>query len=227
MGGRAGIIAPDHGTGEHAMSQNTESLPVAVKKSPRSDDAFVTFLYGIVNGLNGNQTFATPTPTAAALKTAADGLAQANAKAEKGGTAEVSERRSQRKAAEGLVDQLVGYVRTTIRAQAGDAATAAAMIHSVGLSVGKRSTAKKPPLAAKYGKVSGAVLLVALAVAKGAMYWYEYSLDQKSWVSVPQIMKASVTITGLTPGQVYYFRFKAQARKGMGDYSQIVSLLVH
>jgi hypothetical protein len=221
----AGFIEPYRGTGEHAM--NTQSLPVPVKNSPVADAAFVIFLYAIVNGLSDNPAFTNSVPTAAVLKTTADGLGQANAKAETGGTADVAERNSQRKAAEELVDEFVAYVRTTVRAQAGDAATATAMITSVALSVRKRSTAKKPPLAAKYGPVSGAVLLVALAVAKSAMYWYEYSLDQKSWTSVPQIMKASITITGLTPGQVYYFRFHAQTRKGMVDYSQIVNLMVH
>jgi hypothetical protein len=209
------------------MSQDTELLPVPVKRSPKSDEKFVTFLYAIVHGLNGNAPFANSTPTAAALTTAADGLAQANARAVHGGTADTTERKAQRHAAEELVDQFVAFARTTVRAQAGDAATAIAMIHSVALSVRKRSTAKKPPFAAKYGPVSGAVLLLALAVARNAMYWYEYSLDQKTWTSVPQVMKASVTITGLTPGQVYYFRFRAQTRKGMGDYSQVVSLPVH
>jgi phosphodiesterase/alkaline phosphatase D-like protein len=35
------------------------------------------------------------------------------------------------------------------------------------------------------------------------------------------------TVTGLTPGQVYYFRFSAQTRKGPVDVSQTVSLMVH
>ena len=118
-------------------------------------------------------------------------------------------------------------MRVTVRAQAGDAATATAMIHSVGLSVRKRIPVKKPPFAAKHVPVSGAVVLVALAAARNAMYWYEYSLDQKTWTSVPQIMRSKITIAGLTPGSVYYFRFRAQARKEMGDYSQIVSLMAH
>ena len=205
----------------------TESLPVAVKKSPRSDHTFVTFLYAIADGLTGNAAFTNPTPTPATIKAAADMLAVANGQAKGGGKAEVSDRNAKRKDAEDLVDDLVNYVQVTVRKQAGDAATATAMIHSVGLSVRKRTPVKKPPFAAKYGPVSGVVVLVALAAVKNAMYWYEYSLDQKTWSSVPQIMKSKVTIAGLTPGSVYYFRFRAQGRKGMGDYSQIVSLMMH
>ncbi len=40
-------------------------------------------------------------------------------------------------------------------------------------------------------------------------------------------MKARLVLSGLTPGQLYYFRFRAQTRKGPVDYSQIVSLMVH
>jgi hypothetical protein len=204
----------------------TESLPTAVKNSPRSNHLFVTYLYKIADSLNGNASFVTPTPSAATIRSAADGLAQANAAARGGGSAAVAARNAQRKGAEGLVDQFVSYVRVTVIAEAGDPATAVAMIQSAGLSVRKRSKAQKPPFVARYGSVSGEVLLIALAVAKAATYTWMYSLDQKNWTTAPQTMKASTTITGLTRGQVYFFQFRALTRKGLGDGSQIVSLLV-
>ena len=58
------------------------------------------------------------------------------------------------------------------------------------------------------------------------MYFWQFSSDQKNWSNAPQTLKAKLTVTGLTPGQVYYFRFSAQTRKGPVDYSQIVSLMV-
>jgi hypothetical protein len=213
--------------GEQIMSSNTESLPQAVKNAPRSNHKYVTYLNKIVESLTGNTNYTTPSPSIAAIKAAADGLAQGNASAKNGGTAAVASRNAQRKAADKLVDQFVGYVQVTVNAQAGDAATATAMIVSAGLSVGKRTKVQKPALAAKYGGVSGEVLLLALAIAKDAVYFWDYSLDQKNWTSVLQTMKASTTIAGLTVGQVYYFRFHAQTRSGIGNYSQIVSLLVH
>jgi hypothetical protein len=212
--------------GDQAMSAPTESLPIAVKNSPRSNHLFVTYLYNIVSSLDGNASFTNPTPSAATLEGAADGLAQANGAARGGGPASVAERNAQRKHAEGLVDQFVSFVRVTVNAEAGDPATACAMILSAGLSVRKRSKAQKPPFTARYGGVSGEVLLVALAVAKAATYTWMYSLDQKSWTCAPQTMKASTTIAGLTRGQVYFFQFRALTRKGLGDGSQIVSLLM-
>ena len=204
-----------------------EAFPIAVKNSPRSNHKFVTYLYHLVECLTGNASYVTPIPSVATLKAAADGLVTANAKAKGGGTIAVWDRNSQRDDAEQLVDQLVTYVRVTVRAQAGDPASAIAMILSAGLSVRKHTRRPKAALAAKYGAVSSEVRLVALAIAQTAIYFWEYSLDQTTWTSVPQTLKARVTLTGLTPAKVYYFRFRAQTRKGMGDYSAVASLLVH
>jgi hypothetical protein len=204
-----------------------EAFPRAVKKSPPSHHHFVTFLYRIVQCLTGNASFLDPTPAVTELEDAADGLAEANAKARNGGSVAVADRNARRDDAEKLVDQLVNYVQVTVRAQASDPASAAAMILSSGLSVRKRTRPQKAVLAAKYGQVSGEVLLVARAVAKPAIYLWEYSLNQTEWISVPQTIKADTIITGLTRAQTYFFRFRAQTRKGLCDYSQVISLLVH
>jgi hypothetical protein len=38
-------------------------------------------------------------------------------------------------------------------------------------------------------------------------------------------MQASTSVTGLIPGQVYYFRFRAHTRKELGDYSDVVRFM--
>ncbi len=210
--------------GEHAMSTQPQPLPVAVKKIPRTNDAFVTYLYKIADSLEGNAAFPNPSPTPTAIRAAADALALANARAVRGGEIAVADRNVKRQDAEGLVDQLVGYVRATVRAQATDAASATAMIVGVGLSVRKRGRPPKAALAVKHGSVSGEMLIVALAVAKTAMYFWEMSVDLATWTSLPQTLSADTAVAGLVPGQLYHFRFRAQTRAGMSDYSQVVSL---
>jgi hypothetical protein len=59
-----------------------------------------------------------------------------------------------------------------------------------------------------------------------ATYYWGFSLDQRGWTSAADSMTARVTIAGLTPGQTYYFRYRTLTRKGMSDFSQIVSFLV-
>jgi hypothetical protein len=39
-------------------------------------------------------------------------------------------------------------------------------------------------------------------------------------------MKHVTVISGLTPGQTYYFRFRALTRLGMRDWSQVITLIV-
>jgi hypothetical protein len=106
-------------------------------------------------------------------------------------------------------------------------ADAQKVVDSAGMSLKKPSKRHKPDLAAKYTGVSGDVKLDAKAVAPSASYYFQFSLDNKSWTSVPETMKHVTIITGLTPGQTYYFRFRALTRKGMRDWSQIVSLIAH
>ncbi len=105
---------------------------------------------------------------------------------------------------------------------------AAELITSMMLTVSKRGSvhAPKPELAVKQGALPGTVNLVALALGRKVMYAFEYSLDQKSWTAVPNVQVAHTTVTGLTPGQVYYFRFSALVKNTPRPYSQIVSFLV-
>jgi hypothetical protein len=204
---------------------NTNPFPVAVKKSPDAHHKFVIFLYFLADHLEGNPSFPNPVPSAAALKNAGDTLATANAKARHGGPAAVADRDQKRRDAEDLVDQYVIYVRATVKAQTTDPVVAATLILSSGLSIKKVARAPKAPLAAKHGRVSTEVDLTARAADRRATYFWEYSLDQKTWTSAPSTLQAKTTIAGLTPGQEYAFRFRVQTRKGMSDYSEVVKLI--
>jgi hypothetical protein len=104
--------------------------------------------------------------------------------------------------------------------------TAADMVASAFMFLKKVTKPTKAELRALSTDVSGQVELDAKAVAHSATYYWEFSLDQVNWSVVPETMQASTIISGLTPGKVYYFRFRALTRKGKRDYSQPVSLMV-
>ena len=95
------------------------------------------------------------------------------------------------------------------------------------MSIKKAATLDTPGFAAKNTGLPGIVELTAKAAAASATYFWEYSLDQVNWSSAPQTMKHVTVISGLTSAKVYYFRFQALTRKAMGNWSQVVSLLVH
>jgi hypothetical protein len=92
--------------------------------------------------------------------------------------------------------------------------------------VRKLASVHKPVLEVKDGIASGMAHLVAKAVARVGVYYWQYSLDGKAWTSWPETLKASVVITGLTPAQTYSFRLRTLTRAGASDYSQVVAHLV-
>jgi hypothetical protein len=57
------------------------------------------------------------------------------------------------------------------------------------------------------------------------MYFFEYSTDKQSWVPFAQIMKTTTRLSGLNVGTLYYFRVRAQTRKGLGDWVEAAPFL--
>jgi phosphodiesterase/alkaline phosphatase D-like protein len=74
--------------------------------------------------------------------------------------------------------------------------------------------------------VSGDAKLVAKAVASRASYEWQYSTDQKTWTDAPTTLQSKTDVVGLTPGTAYFFRFRGTTKAGVGDWSQVVSMLM-
>jgi hypothetical protein len=95
------------------------------------------------------------------------------------------------------------------------------------LSVAARGNKPKPVLGVLPGRVSGSVRLVVKAVAKVASYQWQLSKDAgKTWLDLPKTLQAKTTVTQLTPGMTYGFRFRALTRRGVGDWCEPVSYMV-
>ncbi len=201
--------------------------PVAALKLPRSNALLILYLKTLHDAMASAGALASPTsPTLAQFLADIGALetCQTQAGTRAKGTAKVRNAAKRR----ALLDarHLRDFVQQVADSQP-SAADAAAVIASAGMGERAKRTFHKPPLAAKWGSVSGEVVLVAKAVGVNATYFWQVSSDQKSWSNAPETMKATTVISGLTPGQTYYFRFRALTRAGQVDFSQVVSLLVH
>jgi hypothetical protein len=106
------------------------------------------------------------------------------------------------------------------------AADGAAIIESSGMS---RKDARGPSpaeLTVKQSPISGAVILVARAIARKASYEWQYSTDGKGWVSAGTTFECKTELFGLTRGARHDFRLRARTRAGLGKWSQVVSFIV-
>lgn len=198
--------------------------PVAQLERQRSPKRFLTYSKSVVSKAKGS----TSVSYAGLAELEADVIAldKAETAAKDRTPAAVADRDAKAlKVYQGL-HHYRDYVQSLAEAQA-TPADAVTLILNLGLTVRKSRSYAKPALAAKYGGVSGEVLLAALAVVGAGAYYWEWSIDQKSWSSAPETTTASTSISGLTPGQLYYFRFRALTPKGKGNYSQVVSLMMH
>jgi hypothetical protein len=89
-----------------------------------------------------------------------------------------------------------------------------------------RHLGPKPPIAVKQIS-SGVVRIDVLALLAVVAYFYEYSVDQITWVPGIQTGRTDGTITGLKPGTLYYFRFKClKMDDTYTDPSNVVHLIV-
>jgi hypothetical protein len=108
-----------------------------------------------------------------------------------------------------------------------DIENAASLIESAGMSVKKRRTFSQRVLAAKCGRTSGTVDLVAPRAGERVSYEWQYSIDEmKTWVSLPVTVKASTSANGFVRGTTVFFRYRTATKDGVGDWSQPTSLLI-
>jgi hypothetical protein len=200
--------------------------PIAVANYPKTHPALLILAKLIREGLTGNIWLPDPTPSLAVFSAHVDAYDAAQTKAGSRDPVAVAERDAAALTVAQDIRSIVGYTQRVADAQP-SRAEAITVIRSAGLDVKRGTSYRKPELAAKYTGFSGEVLLVARAVRGAGAYYWEYSVNQSDWFAAPETTISRQVITGLTPGQTTYFRFRTLVRGGKTDYSQVVALIVH
>ena len=75
--------------------------------------------------------------------------------------------------------------------------------------------------------LNGQSQAAAWAIAGAGAYYWEYSLDQHTWISAPETTLPKTVLKGLTVGQTYWFRVRALTRNGKTDPVTPVDIVVH
>jgi hypothetical protein len=204
---------------------STHTIPIAILMLPRLNKQLITYARAVHDHLLGNPRFPNPTPSLTLFAANIAALEAAETKAATKAKGAAKERDAKRQKVKEDLGHARDYVQSVVESQA-TPQDAVATIESAFMSVRKTSSRFKGELSAKNTRVSGTVVLDAKAVAPAATYYWQYSLDQETWTSVPEAMKAKRVISGLTSLETYYFRFRALTRGGEIGFSQVVSLLV-
>jgi hypothetical protein len=209
------------------MGTDNESIsPVVVLKAPKRNKDLITYARAVHGSMLDNPSFPSPNPD---LPTFAQSIAEfedAETKAAGRGKGAAAFRDAKKKRVMGHLSQYQVYVQSVVDASTtpGDAI---AVIQSAFMGVRKVAKRSIPELSVKNAGVSGKVLIAAKAADTPAVYTFEYSTDQTSWIALPDLMRCRTELSGLTSACTYYFRFRTFTRTGQQDYSQVVSLLVH
>ncbi len=161
-------------------------------------------------------------PTPAAFKIDLDALRAAQA-AKGGGPAAIEARNVALKQVKRDLVNLRIFAQQLADA---NEAQAAEIIASAGMSVKKVTVRQKAELSLAQGATTGSAIARAKSSGPRSTYWWEYSVDQKTWSSAPVTRVANTSFAGLTPGVLYYFRFQALTKAGLSDWSQVVSFMV-
>ena len=197
---------------------------IAVLKLSRRINNVIAFAQAVATAMNKNPLFPTPTPTMAtyeadvAALVAAESVAVTRAK----GAAET------RNAKLAVVEADLAALRTYVQGvvDTSPPANGVSIIESAGMSVRKVTLHDKAALKVEQQAASGSVKLLAKAARRPAVYSWDYSVDQKTWVAMPQTLEAKTSLTGLTAGTTYYFRVQILSKAGEANWSQVVALMV-
>jgi hypothetical protein len=207
-------------------ASNERSAPIVVLNAPKRNKDLITYARAVYSALLDNPSFPSPNPPLPTVAANIAAFEDAETKAATRARGAAALRDARKKRVKGDLFQAQAYVQSVVDTSS-TPGEAIALIESAFMSVKKVTKRPIQELSVKNTDVSGKVTIAAKAVARPAVYTFEYSTDQTSWIALPNIMKSRTEVSGLTSACYYYFRFRTFTREGEQDYSQVVSLLVH
>lgn len=195
---------------------------VVLKIAKLSGAQIVVFANHILSLMTGNANFTSPFPALSILSTAINNLNAALTAQQKGNKASTQNVRNAKYQVQRVLKAMAAYVEFTCNDNASVALTS-------GFSLSTHTNNTKAPLTPIHGINSGQIDLRAKAVADAGSYIYQYTqtpLAPASWITAATVKQAKHSITGLTPGVMYYFRVAVVTKTGQQPWSNAVNIMV-
>jgi hypothetical protein len=205
------------------MTASLRRVLVALHK-PANAMGLVIYTMAIIDKMTGNPWFPAPFPPLAKVRAAMNVLSKAEVASRSRTKGLSDERNSARGVLVNLLEQLRAYVEGVANENPDQAR---AIIESAAMDMVAARLPRILPFRVKQGRVSGTVQLYVKAGPKGSSYDFQMSADGgKTWIDLPSRMQANTTVPNLTPGATYFFRYRILLRKGAGDWSEAISIVV-
>jgi hypothetical protein len=183
----------------------------------------LVFAQSVANAMKGNAYFPSPEPSIATLEADIAALAAAEPEALTRGKGAREARDARYVVVRDDLQSLRIYVQIIANQVPNEGP---AIIESAGMFVKRVGHFMKPILEARMGLPSGVVLLIALAQGDRVAYKWQYSLDQTTWVDLPDTLQAKTTVSGLPENTMVFFRLQCLTKDGLGDFSDVVAFFV-
>ena len=198
--------------------------PIVELLLPYAVMLLIALVTSVIKALQGHPKLTSPNPPVPKMQADLDALQAAQTLARTRVPGAVQARDEKEATVRQNMEQFGAYLQNQCDALPIDEAIA--LIHSVMLHVRAKSSAVKQNLTAKQGGLLGTAKLRCRSQGDNTIYYWQFSLDGQNWSNAPETHRADTTISGLSAGHIYYFRFAWRRYGQQGDYSQSVSLLV-
>jgi hypothetical protein len=201
------------------------NLPRAALRRPPGVPALISLGRSVVASIKDNPFFPQPTPAIVKVEAAVDALDKATTAALGMTSKFAAARAPARNALVSILKRLMAYVQGV--ADDADPDHAVTIIESSGFALHRNTTPRMRGFRANPGRVSGTALLIAAALAKRARYDWQWSDDGgRTWHDLPSTLQAKTSVSGLTAGKRYWFRFRGLVNKAWTDWSAPASIIV-
>lgn len=192
-----------------------------------SDALLLTKAETIVDSMTGNPSYPSPTPSLAAITTAANEFSTAISDAANGGTTQTVIKNTKRAARGALLRELASYVTVACKGQMEDLMASGFPIQKPTRTPASVLPAPVAPVLS-FGPRSGELAVSTTPLARAYTYNWRVALAASPAVSVQkaQTTAASIVFAGLTPGQIYAVEVNAVGSQGPSDWSDPSQLMV-
>lgn len=198
-------------------------ITVILKLPERKPGKTILYARHIAASMQDNPYFPAPPLPLATLLAHIEELEQAQIVAMTRAHGAAAERNAKLVMVENDLRRLRSYVETVAN---GYGEEGEGVVVTSGMTVKERSGPRKGPWTVKQGRTSGTARLLVRHPGGSVYFDWQYSTDGELWVDAPSTTYAHQTISNLTPGRRFWFRYRTLRGEVKSDWSDALVLLV-